>query len=226
MTAIHIAYETTDEVNLESATQVAQEYGASLSRFPDPAAGPGGSLVATLLDLDHMDAQRGRAIVGELLSRPVSYPVAVHGFDLGDEEMSVLHANGVAVSRPFRPELVRALCRALESPGVTVPDPENGHAHDAPDDPAVICGMVRSLATDVSRAIHRRPEGTPNVVGQEIDDLRGRIDDLQRHLARFRHEHNLLLRDLQRWVESLRRYVEGLVRRPPREARGPERGPG
>jgi hypothetical protein len=213
MMAIHIAYHTTDEVNLESATRVAQECGASLSNLPDLAARPGGSFAAMLHDLDHVDSRCGQAIVRTLLSRPAPFPVAVHGYNLGDEEMTVLHANGVVVSRPFHPELVRALCRASERTPATLPDPESWDAQGASDDPAVLCGMVRSLATHAHRALHRSPDG----VSEEIGELRERIDQLQRHLDRFRRQHDLRLEDLQRWLDSLGRRVEGLLAQSPRE---------
>src|SRR5262249_30978341 len=71
----HIAYHTTDEVNLAFATQAARECGASLSRLADPVARPSGAFAAVLHDLDHMDSQRERAVVSELLSGPAAFPV-------------------------------------------------------------------------------------------------------------------------------------------------------
>jgi hypothetical protein len=215
--AIHIAYHTTDEVNLESATRAARECGASLSRLPDLAARPSGSFAAMLHDLDHVDSPGGEAIVKTLLSRPAPFPVAVHGYNLGDEEMTVLHANGVVVSRQFEPELIRALCRASERPPTALPDPESRDSQ-ATDDPAVLCGMVRSLAANAYRAMHRSPTGAPEGVPDEIGELRERIDHLQQHLRQFQRQHNLGLEDLQRWLDSLGRCVEGLRMQPPRGA--------
>jgi hypothetical protein len=214
MTAIRIAYHTTDEVNLDSATQTAQEYGASLAGLADPDVRPGGSLAALLCDLDRVDSRRGQAIVNELRSRPAPFPVAVHGYDLGDEDMTVLHANGVIASRQFDPEVVRALCRASESSHRVVPDPEGRDSEGISDDPAVLCGMVRSLATHTYRVLHRTSAGTPDGLTPEIGELRGRIDQLQRQIERFRRQHDLRLEDLQRWLDSLRRRVECLLAQP------------
>jgi hypothetical protein len=214
MTAIRIAYHTTDEVNLGSAIQTAQECGASLAGLADPDVRPGGSFAALLFDLDHVDSRRGRAIVSELRSRPAPFPVAVHGYDLGDEDMTDLHANGVLASRQFDPEVVRALCRASESSHRAVPDPEGRDPEGTSDDPAVLCGMVRSLASQTYRVLHRTPDGAPDGLTREIGELRGRIDRLQRQIERFRRQHDLRFEDLQRWLDSLRRRVEGLLGRP------------
>jgi len=214
MTAIRIAYHTTDEVNLDSAIQTAQECGASLDGLPDPDMPPGGSFAAMLYDLDHVDCRRGQAIVSELLSRPAPFPVAVHGYDLADEDMTVLHANGVIARRQLDPEVVRDLCRASESSRRAVPDSDGRDSEGTSDDPAILCGMVRSLASHTYRVLHRTSDGTSDGLTREIGELRGRTDQLQRQIERFRRQHDLRLEDLQRWLDSLRRRVEGLLARP------------
>jgi hypothetical protein len=213
-----IAYDTTDEVNLESATQTAQECGAYLRCLPDPVAAPGGSFAALLHDLDNVDVQRRQAIVGELLTGPLPFPVAVHGYCLGDEEMIVLQANGVVVSRQFKPDLVRVLCQAAVCTPTAAPDPKNRDSQGVSEDPAVLCGMVRSLATRAFRAMRRNSDGTRNAEPHEIGELRERIDQLQQHLDRLRRQHNLRLEELQRWLNSLGRCVEGLLAQPRRDA--------
>jgi hypothetical protein len=166
-----------------------------------------------------MDSQRGRAVVSELLSRPAPFPVAVHGYGLEDEEMAVLQANGVIVSQKFNAELVRALCRASERSPAAGPEPPGGDSQEASgsDDPAVLCGMVRSLATHAHRTLRRSSLGTPNVMPDEIGELMERIIQLQQLLDRFRHQHHLALEDLQRWLDNLLRCVEGSLAQPPRE---------
>jgi hypothetical protein len=211
---MHIAYHTTDEVNLESATRAARECGAFLSRLPDPVAQTGESFAALLHDLDHVDTQVGRAIVSELRSRPAPLPVAVHGYNLRDEEIAVLHANGVVVSRKFNPELIRALCRASEGPRTPEPDRRNQDSQGVSDDPAVLSAMVRSLASQAYRVLSRSSDGTPHDASHEIGPLRQRVDQLQQHLDQFRRQQQLGLADLQRWLNSLRRRLDSLLSKP------------
>jgi hypothetical protein len=225
MKPIRIASHTADEVNLESATQAARECGASLSRLAYPVARPSGAFAAVLHDLDHMDSQRGRAVVSELLSRPASFAAAVHGYGLEDEEMAILQANGVIVSQEFNAELVRALCRASEhSPaaGLEPPGRDSQEASDS-DDPAVLCGMVRSLARHAHRTLRQSSLGTPNVIPDEIGELIERFIQLQQFLDRFRRQHHLALEDLQRWLDNLLRCVEDSLAQPPREVEGGNR---
>jgi hypothetical protein len=59
--------------------------------------------------------------------------------------------------------------------------------------------------------LHRTSDGTPDSLTREIGELRGHIDQLQRQIERFRRQHDLRFEDLQRWLDSLRRRVEGLM---------------
>jgi hypothetical protein len=215
MMITQIAYHTADEVNLESAMQAAKECGASLSRSSDPIAARVGSPAAMLHDLDHVDAQRARAIVEELLSRPAPFPVAVHGYNLGDDEMRALHANGVIASRRFNPGLVRALCRASVCTPTAGTAPKDQDSQSMSEDPAVLCEMVRSLAARAFRSTRRSPDGARIAEKHQTRELRERIDQLQRHLDRFRQLHDLRLEALQRWLNSLRRCVEDVRVEPP-----------
>jgi hypothetical protein len=208
---IHIAYHTTDEVNLESARRAARECGASLSGLPDPVAQPGESFAALMHDLDHVETQVGQAIVSELRSRPALLPVAVHGYHLRDEEIAVLHANGVVVSRQFKPELVRALCRASMGPQTTEPDRQHQGSQGVSDDPAVLSEMVRSLARHAYRVLSRSANGIPHGAPHEMGQLRHRVDQLQQHLDQFRRQEKRGLEDLQRWLDSLRRRLDSLL---------------
>ena len=213
MTATRIAYQTTDEVNFESAIRTARECGASLSRLPDSAARPSAAFAASLHDLDHVDSRRGRAVVDELLARPSLFPVAIHGYNLEDDEVAALHANGVIVSRTFDPELVRALCRASGRPHAGSSEPSNRDPREAADDPAVLCGMVRSLASHAHRAMRRSSVGIPD----EIGELKERIGRFQHHLDRFRRQDHLRHEHLQRWLDNLLRCVDGLPAGSPEE---------
>jgi hypothetical protein len=166
-----------------------------------------------------MDTQRGRAVVSELLSRPAPFPVAVHGYGLEDEEMAALQSNGVIVSQKLNAELVRALCRASERSPAAAPQPPGCDSREASDldDPAVLCRMVRSLATHAHRTIRRSSLGTDSVMPDEIGELMQRIIELQQLLNRFRRQHHLALEALQRWLDSLLRCVERCQAQPRRE---------
>jgi hypothetical protein len=133
--------------------------------------------------------------------------------------MAVLQSNGVIVSQKFNAELVRALCRASERSPAAGPEPPGRDSQEASDadDPAVLCGMVRSLATHAHRTLRRSYLGTPNIMSDEIGELVERINRLQQLLDRFRHQHHLALEDLQRWLENLLRRVEGSLAQAPRQ---------
>ena len=134
----------------------------TLSRLADMSRRSAGPFDAVMHDLDHMDARFVGAIVTELLSGPAPLPAAVHGYNLGDEEMMALHADGVAVSRRLNPQLVRALCRAVERAPTAACEPSHRDSPEASDDPSVLCEMVRSLATHAHRALPRGSAESPD----------------------------------------------------------------
>src|SRR5262249_22558296 len=146
MAAVQIAYFTTDEVNLDSAERAARECGASLGHLRAVDGRPTGSFAALLYDLDDLGTARGRAVLDELLSRPSPFPVAVHGYDLGEEGIASLEGRGLLASRHFDPEMIRGLCRAAAAPRGTGRGEEGRDAQETADDPAILCGAVRSLA--------------------------------------------------------------------------------
>ena len=94
---------------------------------------------------------------------------------------------------------------------------ERFRARAASDDPAVLCAMVRSLAIHAHRAMQQRSAVTPTGMPRGIGELREHIGRFQQHLDRFRRQHKLGLEDLQRWLDSLRRCVDGLMTHPFRE---------
>jgi hypothetical protein len=219
MSARRIAYYTTDEVNFNSATQAARECGVSLRRLPHSSVRSGGTFSGVLYDLDHLLADRGDAIVNELSSRPAPCPAAVHGYNLGEVQMTNLHANGVIVSRTFDLEIVRALCRASELVPASLPDPDEQESLEVLDDPAVLCEMVRKLAGRAHRTMGLSSERMCEDQRQEVRECQERLDHLQQQIIRLRRQHDLRLDDLQRWLESLRRLVEGILLRPADETK-------
>ena len=213
-----IGYVGRDEVNRQSAARAAEDCGATLIDLSRPFDGAAGRFDALIHDLDHVDAGSAAAIIGELLSRPALVPVAVHGYNLDDDEIAQLDAHGVVVARRFDPELIRALCRAHGRSPTATPEPPDSTSQEATDDPAVFCGMVRTLATDTHRAAHSGAAATSNGIACGIAELREGMSQLQQQLDRFRGEHKLAFEDLQRWLDSLRRCVEAVLADSPRGA--------
>jgi hypothetical protein len=208
---MQIAYLTTDDVNLSWAARTASECGAMLTPVLLEGVMPNGRFGAVLYDLDHQDPQQGKAVLADLLSNPPSLPVGLHGYSLGDEEMASLSANGVVVSQPFDPELVRSLCRAAGcSPAATAISVDDGLGSPGEsDDPVTLCASVRSLAAECYRTVPR-PAGTPIASPGEVAELLQRIDQLGQHVDQFRRLHKLQLGELRSWLGSLRRRIESL----------------
>jgi hypothetical protein len=203
---MRITYLTTDELNGELAARAGRAYGVDLDvappgprRAPDPSA-------ATLYDLDHLGPEDRRAVVDGLLSGHPPAPVAVHGYDLRDEEVAALHARGVVVARRIEPEVIRHLGRVAGSP--PIPD-EDGHASEAEGgDAGSIGAQVRSLAS-AAYSILPRDGGRPTVASTDaITQVLGQLDQFQRRISRLQRFHSLRLGELQRWAGNLRRLVE------------------
>jgi hypothetical protein len=208
-----IAYHTTDEVNLQSATRAARACGATLSRLAGPTAPPSGTFAAVLHDLDHLDFPDGQVVVSELLDRPALFPVAVHGYSLNDEEVTGLRSNGVLVARKLSSRLVHALCRAADRSPTAVSEPPERDAGEATADPAVLCEMVRSLATQAHRAM-RGSQHAANGIADDLGGLMERIGQVRQLVDQFRSQDCLAFDDLQRWLDSLLRCIEGFLAQP------------
>lgn len=220
MTAAHIAYHTTDEVNLQFAKRAARECGAFLTRLDSPVTRTASVFGAVMHDLDHVDTQSGRAVVHDLLSGPAPFPVAVHSYNLEDDEATALQANGVFVSREFNPALVRDLCRATATMSHSTHEIPGYGSPESLDDPAALCAMVRSLASFAHQTMRMGLVATSDVVLHEIDDLKELVSQLQRRLDRIRRDDPRAFADLQRWLDSLLRCIEVFVARLECEADG------
>jgi hypothetical protein len=132
--------------------------------------------------------------------------VAVHSYNLQDEEVAALQARGVVVARRIEPEVTQHLCRVAGSP----PNPdEDSHASEAEgDDAGAIGAQVRSLASAAYRILPRdggRPAAvSPDAINQVLEQL----DQLQRRIGRLQQVHSLRLGEFQRWASNLRRLIE------------------
>lgn len=85
---IQIAYLTTDEVNDTLALRMARKCCVSLVCNPPGRVPTDGPLIARLHDLDHLACQQKEAILTDLLSRPAAVPVAVHSYNLEEDQVA------------------------------------------------------------------------------------------------------------------------------------------
>jgi len=94
MEKVHV---TNDEVNRFSTKQMAQEEGLQiqLRSFYDPI--PDGECEQVLYDLDSVPADRRDSVLSRLIGGQPSHEVAVHSYNLTDEEEAALLKSGVLV---------------------------------------------------------------------------------------------------------------------------------
>jgi hypothetical protein len=135
-----------------------------------------------------------------------------------EEKMTDLRANSMSVCQLVDPQVVSSLSRASELSCTAVPASDNLDSQEVSDDPAVLCGMVRSLAINTYRVLRQASNGISDGLLHEIGELRDRVDQLQRTIHMVRDQRNCNFEDVQRWLDSLRRRVEGLLAQPQRES--------
>jgi hypothetical protein len=197
-----IAYLTADEVNHTLAQGMALDCGARLVRAPLTSDTATGMHIARLHDLDHVPEQQREAILADLLAGPTAAPVAVHSYNLGEDEAASLRANGVIVARSLDPTLVRRLGQASE-PARELASIEIDHGTDDElIEPAALCALVRSLASKAHRTLKRTPTAP-----DEMDDLRSQLAELQRQFDQIRRAQALQFDELERWLENLMKRV-------------------
>jgi hypothetical protein len=205
---MRIAYLTTDELNRELAARAAKSCGADLDPTRPRTDRTPGPSVATIYDLDHLEAEHRQAVLDDLLSGRSPSPAAVHSYDLQDEVVAALHARGVVVSRRIGPEVFQQLCRLAASHREVIPDGDDPAREPDGDDPAALGSLVRSLASSAHCILRRRGDH-PSVVHPDASaGIREQLDQLQRCIDRLRRRHNLRLEELQRWASNLRRLVD------------------
>jgi hypothetical protein len=118
---MRIAYMTTDEVNRASAAQMAGEFGAFICALASKDSPPNDQFLAVLYDLDDTARQHRTELIAQIVSRPSTRPIAVHGYDITDEQAGTLRRHGVAVSKRLHAGLVHTLCKAAQPSRATVP---------------------------------------------------------------------------------------------------------
>jgi hypothetical protein len=109
---MRIAYVNIDEVNQELAVRMAAKCGAIICGLAPWDSPPDGQFDAVLYNLDQLPRQRRAALLDELLRDSSRRPVAVHGFDLTEEQVEVLTRRGVTAARRLHIGLLRNLFRA------------------------------------------------------------------------------------------------------------------
>jgi hypothetical protein len=199
-----IAYLTADEVNHTLALRMAQKCGVSLVHNPSGCARTNGTLDARLYDLDHVSRQQKEAILTDLLSGPTTVPVAVHSYNMGEDQMATLSAKGVTVARSLEPDLVRRLCEASAPSQEPDPVEEDCNGGETLVEPATLCALVRSLASQSHRTLTRKPCAQ----SEEFDELWQQLTDLQRQIERLRQAHATRFDELKHWLESLMKRMQ------------------
>jgi hypothetical protein len=106
---VRIAYLTIDEVNQNEAQRVADRYGVGLYPLSPRDPPPNGQFEAVLYDLDYLPPQQLQAILGVLLSKVSDCPVALHSYNLDEEQATALRNNGIGVFRHLEPAMLRLL---------------------------------------------------------------------------------------------------------------------
>jgi hypothetical protein len=104
-----VAYVTTDEVNQAFAMQLAAECRVTLCPLAPQEAAQTAAFDAVVYDWDYLPLQRQQEILAELLSGPALYPVAVHSYNLDEDQAAALRKHEVAVYRCLQPEVFRLL---------------------------------------------------------------------------------------------------------------------
>jgi hypothetical protein len=117
---VRIAYMTADEVNRHLAASMAEGCGVTLDALPveDEPSGVHLDEVldrydAILLNLDDAMPPRRREILKGLLGSAEPRRIAVHGYDLDDEQVALLHGHGISAARGLDAGLLEDL-RAVD----------------------------------------------------------------------------------------------------------------
>ncbi|HEV3163773.1 MAG TPA: hypothetical protein VGZ22_07015, partial [Isosphaeraceae bacterium] len=203
---MRIVYLTTDKRNTDSAARMAHECGASLISLPDGVTLPSGSFEAVLHDLDHLDAEQKQTVIADLLSGSPSHPSAVHGYSLEQRQAGMLDARGVIVSPYLGLEVVRRLCRAVQSHPPSLASEVGVVQGEQQSDPTRLCAAVRALASHAYRTT-RSLDGNGGDRSLVCEDLIQEIADVQWQIDWLRQYHKLPLAELQRWLDRLREQV-------------------
>jgi hypothetical protein len=109
---MRFAYLSTDEVNLSLALEMALACGATAHPVFPKEPPPDGEYDGLLYDWDSWPAQQQQQFLAELAGGRPPHPVAVHSYNLTEEQAEALRGHGVAVHRSLEPVVFRLLRQA------------------------------------------------------------------------------------------------------------------
>jgi hypothetical protein len=115
-----IAYLTTDEVNEDLALRMADKCAATLYPCGLRGAAPNGEFDVVLFDWDHLPECQREKILTELLKSPRSCALALHSYNLEDDQREALRRKGVAIFRRLSHRVFRRLLRKGAVPEVEI----------------------------------------------------------------------------------------------------------
>jgi hypothetical protein len=94
---MHFGYVTTDDLNLDLATRLAEDCEIELYSLSPQEAVPQESLDAMLYDWDYVPPDLRREVLSRLVTRQFPYPVALHSYNLDAKQVRALRRHGVIV---------------------------------------------------------------------------------------------------------------------------------
>ena len=106
---MRIGYQTSDEVHWHVASQLAHDCGARLQCVMPLFQPPPATFDALLIALDYLPGELRDRVVGELLRCVPVVLVAVHSYNLDDEQITRLRRSGVLVYRGLGHDLFAKL---------------------------------------------------------------------------------------------------------------------
>jgi hypothetical protein len=172
------AYQTNDDPNRKPIVQSAMKCRASVTPPKTTVAQPWRAFAAFLSDLDRLDARVARAIDGKLAQSATAASVSTKSVRVKNSQAGDLSADSTIV--PWRPKCypVHAADRAPKPPNALASDILDRGGYDVPEDPAILCRMVRCLATSAHAVMRRVSTSTSSDYASQVGELRSRISQL------------------------------------------------
>src|SRR5208337_3157686 len=118
---MRIAYFAIDEVNQALVAQMAAKCGAIICPLRPAEVNPDGQFDAVLYNVDDVPRDQLSAFLERLCLGTPDCPMAVHGYDITDEQAQALGRHGFTVAQRLLPALFRSLYEAARQSRATVP---------------------------------------------------------------------------------------------------------
>jgi hypothetical protein len=110
---MRIAYLSTDEVNLDLARRWAKTCRCEVIALSPRDPLPDGGCEAAIYDLDFLPPTLRQQVLTNLFRGPQHCPVAVHSYNLDDQQVRDLRARGVFVRRRLERAILELLRREV-----------------------------------------------------------------------------------------------------------------